>query len=156
MLCHSKVCTGTSHCGCCAGHSPPASALLQQHPCEHMSLSSFCSSILTHRIRMSRQHSSRGHAPSGTNLGSPLALQEQAAAQRVSRSPQSSRDGAGLVSPVRRGGADPVLEGRPAWGSSGTVAPTQSPQRAVGTGFTPREPRRSRDVSLRVRSRRVA
>ena len=94
--------------------------------------------------------------PSGSHLGPLLALQEQAAARRVSRSSRASHDGAGSASSVRRGGADPVLEGRPAWGSSGTVAPTQSPQRAVGTGFTPREPRRSRDLSLRVRSRRVA
>ena len=92
----------------------------------------------------------------GSNMGPLLALQEQAAAQRVSRSPRVSRDGAGTNSSVRRGGADPVLEGRPAWGSSGTVAPAQSPQRPVGTGFTPREPRRSRDISLQVRLRHMA
>eukprot|EP00891_Asterochloris_glomerata_P008704 jgi/Astpho2/8704/fgenesh1_pg.00128_%23_14_t len=74
----------------------------------------------------------------------------QALARQDSRSPRSSRDGARSVSSVRQGGADPVLEGRPAWGSSGTVAPTQSPQRAAGTGFTPREQRRSREVSLRM------
>lgn len=120
-------------------------------------LSAACaSSILTPRASMSRRHSSRDQTPSGSNLGPLLALQGQALARQDSRSPRSSRDGARSVSSVRRGGADPVLEGRPAWGSSGTVAPTQSPQRAAGTAFTPREPRRSREVSLRVRSRRVA